>query len=156
MLKIERSLEIEATPEQVWAVMGRFMHIDAFAPEVARVEALTVGEDQVGSQRRCHFTNGQALVETVTAWDAGRGYSVALSEMGSMPMSAASAELRIEAVGNKARVVWGFAGKMKFGPLGWLMGQLMLKPMMGKVIAANLEGLAGRVSKAPKAVSAVA
>ncbi|MGR3713155.1 MAG: SRPBCC family protein [Shimia sp.] len=156
MLRVERSLEIDATPEQVWAVMGRFMHIDDFAPEVARVEALTLGEDQVGSQRRCHFSNGQALVETVTDWDAGRGYNVALSEMGSMPMSQAEATLRIEPVGNKARVVWSFEGQMKFGPLGWLMGRLMLGPMMGKVIAANLEGLAAQVPSRPTVVSDVA
>lgn len=156
MLRVEKVLEIDATPQQVWAVMSRFMHVDEFAPEVARVEALTEGADQVGSQRRCHFSNGQALVETITEWDAGRGYRVALSEMGSMPMSQAQAALRIEPVSNKARVVWSFEGQMKFGPFGWLMGRAMLKPMMGKVIAANLEGLAARVASRPTVVSDVA
>lgn len=156
MLRVERVLEMDATPAQVWAVMGQFMHIDAFAPQVVRAEALTVGEDQVGSKRRCHFENGQSVVETVTEWDAGRGYQVALSEMESMPMSQANATLRIEQVGNRARVVWRFAGKMKYGPLGWLMGRVMLRPMMGKVLAGNLEGLAARVASQPTVVTDVA
>ncbi|TCL09008.1 polyketide cyclase/dehydrase/lipid transport protein [Shimia isoporae] len=156
MLKVERALEIDATPEQVWSVMGRFMHINEFAPEVVRVEALTAAENQVGAQRRCHFNNGQSLVETVTEWQVGRGYSVSLSEMDSMPMAAANATLLIDPMGNRARVVWRFEGRMKFGPLGWLLGQGVFKPMMGRVIAANLEGLAKTVKNLPKSVDEVA
>jgi hypothetical protein len=36
------------------------------------------------------------------------------------------------------------------------MGRLMLGPMMGKVIAANLEGLAAQVPSRPTVVSDVA
>lgn len=156
MIRFERSLQMDATPEQVWAVMGRFMHIDAFAPEIARVEALTEEVDGVGASRRCHFVKGGALVETVTNWEDGRSYRVALSEFGAIPMKQAFADLRIEPRGGAARVVWAMEYQMKMGPLGWLMGQTMVRRSIGKVIDVNLEALAARVASAPKVVGNVA
>lgn len=66
MIHHQRTLVIDASPKAVWGVLGRFMHIDEFAPFVETVEALTSGDDQVGSKRRCHFTDGSAMVEEVT------------------------------------------------------------------------------------------
>lgn len=66
MIHYERTLEIDATPDDVWAVLGRFMHIDEFAPLIKSVDALTDGEDGIGSKRRNHFDNGTSLVEEVT------------------------------------------------------------------------------------------
>ncbi len=81
MIHFERSLEIDATPDAVWAVLGRFMHIDEFAPLIASVDALTTGEDGLGSKRRNNFANGTSLVEEVTAWKPGEGFTVKLEPM---------------------------------------------------------------------------
>ncbi len=35
--------------------------------------------------------------------------------------------------------------RVKFGPFGWLLGQTMMKLMMGKILDGNLKGLANRV-----------
>ena len=58
MIHHERTLDIGAAPDAVWAVIGRFMHIDEFAPMVRSVDALTDGEDGKGSKRRVNFHNG--------------------------------------------------------------------------------------------------
>lgn len=146
MIQHERSLEIEATPDELWAVLGRFMHIDEFAPLVTSVEALTEGEDGLGSKRRCFFENGTSLVEEVTAWDTNRGYRVRLSDMAAMPLHEAHAELAVESLGNgRSKVRWGMEYRAKYGPFGWLLGQTMMKMMMGKVLDGNLKGLADKV-----------
>lgn len=62
MIQHERTLVIDATPSAVWAVLSRFMNIDEFAPLVKSVDALTDGENRVGSMRRCHFEDGNSLV----------------------------------------------------------------------------------------------
>lgn len=137
---------IKADSNDVWAVLGRFMHIDEFAPEIASVDALTTGDDQVGSRRRCTFKNGGDIVEEVTEWKEGRGYRVRLSETDPMPLKEGFADIRLEPAGaGQTRVVWGMDFSLKYGPIGWLMGQLMMKPMMGKVLNANLKGLEDRV-----------
>ena len=147
MIHHQRALTIDATPEEVWSVLGRFMHIDEFAPQVTSVDALTDGADGKGSKRRCHFENGTSLVEEVTSWYVNRGYSVRLSDMAAMPLREAIAGISIEPLARgRSKVRWGMEYRVKYGPLGWLMGQTMMKAMMGKVIDDNLQGLADKVA----------
>lgn len=149
MISYQRSLVINASPDAIWEVLSRFMHIDEIAPQVASVEALTTGQDQVGSKRRCHFKDGGSLVEEVIEWQPGRGYRVRLSETDPMPLKEAYASIRITpAVNGGSRVDWGMDYRVKYGPLGWLLGQTMMKMMMGKVLDANLKALAGKVPAA--------
>ncbi len=146
MIHFERTLKIDATPNAVWAVLGRFMHIDEFAPLITSVDSLTEGEDRIGSKRRNHFDNGTSVVEEVTAWDEGRSYRVRLSEMDAMPLHEAYSEMSIESIDNGGSLVtWDMDYRVKFGPLGWLLGQTMMKLMMGKILDGNLKGLAERV-----------
>ena len=142
MIHHERSLTIDSAPDAVWAVLSRYMHINEFAPEITSVDALSEGEIGIGSKRRNHFANGTSLVEEVTSWRPGTGYTVQLSDMAAMPLKAASSEIRISPTGGKSKVTWTFDYKVKFGPLGWLLGQSLMKMMVGKIIDANLQGLA--------------
>ena len=62
MLHLHRDITINAKPDAVWAVLSRYMHIDEFAPFIDKVDALTDGENGVGSKRRNHFSNGDSMV----------------------------------------------------------------------------------------------
>ncbi len=145
MIHYQRSHTIDATPEAVWAVLGRYMHIDEFAPLIKSVDALSDGEDGMGSKRRNHFDNGTSIVEEVTSWQPGKGFTVELSDMAAMPLHEASSKVLITPAGDRSTVTWTFDYRVKYGPLGWLMGQTMMKIMMGKIIDGNLKGLADRV-----------
>ncbi|MCG7520075.1 SRPBCC family protein [Ruegeria sp. Ofav3-42] len=145
MIHHERTLEIDARPEAVWAILSRFMQIDEFAPQVTSVDALTTGEIGVGSKRRCHFENGTSLVEEVTDWQVNKGYRVRLSEMSAMPLTEAHAAITIKPQANsRSRVIWSMDFQMKYGLVGWLMGQTILKAMMGRVLDGNLKALADK------------
>jgi len=145
MIHFQRTHTIDATPEAVWEVLGRFMHIDEFAPLITSVDALTDGEDSIGSKRRNHFENGTSLVEEVTAWKPNQSFTVELSDMAAMPLHEAHSEVSIEPKDGRSNVKWTFDYRVKYGPLGWLMGQTMMKMMMGKIIDGNLKGLAAKV-----------
>ena len=122
------------------------MHIDEFAPLIESVDALTDGEDGVGSKRRNHFDNGSSIIEEVVAWEPNRRYRVRLSEFAPMPLHEAFAELVVAPSNNGgSKVTWSMDYRVKYGPFGWLLGQTMMKRMMGKVLATNLKGLAGKV-----------
>jgi carbon monoxide dehydrogenase subunit G len=146
MIHYERTLEIDAKPDAVWAVLGNFMHVDEFAPEIVSVDALTDGKDGIGSIRRNHFRNGTSLVEEVTEWEPKRRYRVRLSEMSSMPLHESYSAMSVEPTDNgRSMVVWDTDYRVKFGPFGWLLGQTMMKMMMGKILDGNLKGLADKV-----------
>lgn len=146
MIHFQRSRTIDASPQAIWAVLGRYMHVDEFAPLITSVDALTTGDDGLGSKRRNHFENGTSVVEEVTAWTPNQGFTVKLSEMAAMPLNEAHSEVSIERNGEGSIVNWSFDYRVKFGPLGWLMGQSLMKLMMGKIIDGNLKGLAEKVS----------
>ena len=146
MIHFEKNIDIEATPESIWAVIGRFMHIDEFAPLVTSVDALTDGEDRVGSKRRCNFKDGSSVVEEVTEWDVCRKYRVRLSEIASMPIHEMYAEISLDSLSDKVRVTWSMDYRVKYGPLGWLLGQTLIKMMMGKILNGNLQCLANKVN----------
>ncbi|MES0872103.1 SRPBCC family protein [Pseudovibrio sp. SCP19] len=154
MIHFERSLMIDARAHAIWNVLGKFMQIDEFAPLLKSVDALTEGPDGVGSKRRCHFEDGNSVVEEVTEWETNHRYRVRLLEAPSMPLHEAYAEICIKPhTQGRSLVVWSMDYRMKYGPLGWLMGQTLLKMMMGKVLDANLKGLSAKV-KAPRAIAA--
>ena len=146
MIHLQRTLVIDARPDAVWDVIGRFMHINEFAPLVKSVDAMTDGEDRVGSKRRCHFEDGSSLVEEVTEWEANRGYCVQLSDTASTPLKEAHAELSIKLQGSdRTLVIWSLDYRMKYGPFGWLLGQTIMKMVMGKILNGNLKGLADKI-----------
>ena len=146
MIHFKRSHIIDASSEAVWSVLGRYMHIDEFAPQIMSVEALTTGEDGVGSKRRNVFENGTSVVEEVTQWKQGEGFTVKLSDMAAMPLHEASSEVRITPMGGRSKVTWTFDYRVKYGPIGWLMGQTLMKMMMRKIIDGNLKGLEVKVT----------
>lgn len=146
MIHFQRTLVIDSSPAAVWDVVGQFMHINTFAPLVKSVDALTNGDDGVGSKRRCHFEDGGTVVEEVTEWEANRKYRVRLTETDPMPLKEAYAELRITPKGAaQTQVDWNFDYRVKYGLFGWILGQTMMKMMMGKVLDGNLKGLADKV-----------
>ncbi|MCR9136366.1 MAG: SRPBCC family protein [Alphaproteobacteria bacterium] len=147
MIHFQRTHTINASPEAVWSVLGRYMHIDEFAPQIKSVDALTEGEDGLGSKRRNHFEKGTSLVEEVTAWKLNGGFAVRLSEMEAMTLHEATSEIYIKPKGTQSDVTWTFDYRVKCGSLGWLMGQTIMKVMMGRIIDGNLKGLADRVGQ---------
>ena len=154
MIHYERSLDIDASPEAVWAVIGRFMHIDEFAPLIKSVDPLTNGEDGVGSKRRCNFDDGTSVVEEVTEWDANSSYRVQLSEMTAMPLHEMYSALSVAPTDNgRSRVKWEMDYRAKYGPFGWLLGQTIMKIMMGKILGGNLNGLAKKVREGQSGTS---
>lgn len=146
MIHHQRSLNIQATPTEIWAVIGRFMHIDKFAPLVTSVDALTEGKNGIGSKRRCHFEDGTSIAEEVIEWQDNQKYRVRLSEFTTMPLHQSEAEIEIEVVNNhQSKVIWSMDYRVKYGILGWLLGQTMMKMMMTKILDANLKGLAEKI-----------
>ena len=148
MIHFQRTDTINATPEAVWAVLGRYMHIDEFAPLITSVDALTDGGYGVGSKRRNHFENGTSLVEEVTEWKDSHSFRVELSEMAAMPLHEANSEVSVEPLNSgQSTVKWTMDYRVKYGPFGWLLGQTMMKVMMGKILEGNLKGLASKVEE---------
>lgn len=96
------------------------------------------------------------MVEEVTEWSEGRSYRVRATDRGAMPLHDMQAGIAVTAAGEGSRVAWSVDYRVKYGPLGWLVGQTLMKGMMREVLDGNLRGLAAKVQAAKTMVSPAA
>ena len=148
MVHVTRSIEIEGTPDDIWAVISRFAHTNEYSPLVVRVEMLSTNDTGVGAKRKNYFENGSSITEEAVAWVHNKSQTIKGSDFGSLPLKDLTAQLDVRASGaNTATLIWALDFKPKFGPIGWLMGQLMMKSAFGKVVQGNLDAVSARVAK---------
>ncbi|MGR3316865.1 MAG: SRPBCC family protein [Candidatus Anammoxibacter sp.] len=142
MACVEAKLNAKAPVDRVWEVISNYGDVHLYHPMVKSAPILSANDKGVGAKRRCEFYDKSSLVEEVTNWDEGRSISFVLSEMSSMPLKKANATIKVEPVDSKTSLVsinMNFV--VKWGPLGWMMGKLMMKPMMKKMFTNVLKGL---------------
>ena len=140
---ISKSIKVSLPAKKVWEVLNDYGGMEKFVPTVK--SSPIVGDKQTGLGAKRKVTihhDGSSLVEEIIEYDEGRGYKVEVSQQ-APPIKRMQAELRVEAVDDESsEIYWGVDFEVKGGPLGWLMGNLMMKPIMKGVIAKAVDGLA--------------
>ena len=141
MHKVIVKREMQAHRTAVWAVLNDFSGIYKYNPGVKSSDLLSSQNTGLGAQRICHFYDGTSLKETITHYQEKQGYAFKLSDF-SLPLKTASTEFSISPLGeNACTVTVTLSFIPKFGPLGWLMGKLLMKPMLNKALKGLTKGL---------------
>ena len=105
--KATESIEIAASPDKVWALLGDFSHPEAWMPAVA--STLSAGNEK-GSIRELHLKTGGTIKEELKMLDAENRklqYKIVdPTDPAVMPVNNYSAKLTIEATGAGSKVEW--------------------------------------------------
>lgn len=146
MHKITVTREINSSVEAVWSVLDDFESVHLYNPAVDSSKVVGNKATGPGAQRVCHFYDGSSLKETITEYSPNKGYSFELSEF-ALPLKVATSHFRLAPVSaDKCRLAITMEFKPKFGPAGWLMAKLMMRPMLKKALAGVAKGLDEYVS----------
>lgn len=132
---------IDVSLNRVWAVLDDFGNIYKYNPGVKSSTLLSTTKSGIGAKRICHFYDGNSLKETITEYKDKQGYSFVLSDF-KLPLKMAKTKILVRAKGENAtqiQVVLSF--QPKFGPLGWLMAKVLLKPALKKAMKGLTKGL---------------
>lgn len=141
MSKISKTLSIQARHDRVWEALADYQNIHRFHPSVETVDQLSSEDRGVGAVRRCNFYDGTSIVEQITDWQEGRSLTVELSEF-NFPFKAAKARISARPDGDdRTEVTFEMEIAPKYGPLGWLMTNVMMRPMMKGMFGKILAGL---------------
>ena len=140
MIVASHSRNIDAPAESAWKAISELDGIDKWHPEVKKSILETEKSHGVGASRKCDFYSGMSLVETVTHWNEGKSVTLELSQM-NMPLKQAFVTLAVSPNGRQSKVTISMDLQPKYGPLGWMMGQVMMKPMMKKLFKSAIDGL---------------
>jgi len=126
---------------RVWETINNVGTIAEWHPGVERSHVLTSHEAGLGAVRHMEFYDGTSAKEEVTSLDEGRSVTVTMSEF-TMPLSRGAVTFEVEADGDdRTLVTMTLDYGMKYGPVGWLMNVVMLRPILRKLFASVLAGL---------------
>ncbi len=132
MPSFRHTIDIDATPEQVWAVLGDIGSVDRWIPGVTSV---TVD----GLTRVCSFEDGHTQDEQILDYSTEtRSYRYVI-EGAPLPVADNTGSFKIEEANGQTRVVW----KSSFQPLDPTMEQQlseMWEPYLPMTLA-NLKRL---------------
>ncbi len=89
--------KINASPDQVWAIVSKFEELDKYFPPVARSEGSGSG---VGMERQCTFHDGAQITETLLAMDDGkRSLTYNVHDPNPFPFTEYVATMRVDDLG---------------------------------------------------------
>ena len=138
----ENTIKVNISAEKIWQVLEDFSSVEKFAATIKSSPIVNGISSGLGAKRLCTFTDGSSLVEEIIEYQEGQGYKMALSEF-SLPLKSMQAEMRVKAIdANSCELYMSANFVVKAGPLGWLLGQLIMRPVMKSVFKKVMTGLA--------------
>ncbi len=139
-VQVARTIDVPA--DEAWKIIDDFGGIHQYHPLVERSPIKNGVASGLGAERVCHFDNGDAITERITGYDAGREYTVEITDMGKFPLKAAVGTFGVRPAGKgRSTVRFDFRFQPKFGPIGWLMGKTVMRYQFRKILGDVLAGL---------------
>ncbi len=125
---------------RVWETLSDFGNVYRFHPFVRHSETLNEMAEGQGAERVCRFYDGNEVKERIIDYNEGRSMKIDVYE-GSMPLKSMNAEMEVIQRGEHTQVRMRFLFEAKYGPLGWIMGALMMRRMFAKMGHQVIQGL---------------
>lgn len=107
-LRVEHSITIDATPDEVWAVAGDFNGIPRWLPTIASSRMILGKSDQVGSIRELTRQNGTKVQEKLLEYETGDEKVLTYTYVGGAVIATDYFATMVvsDAGGGKSKVVW--------------------------------------------------
>lgn len=141
MHKVTVTRNMTNDAQSVWSVLDDFGGVFKYNPAVETSNIQGNKTTGLGAKRICNFYDGTSLKETIINYEPNQAYSFRLSDF-ALPLKEATSHFRVTPLssgGSQLLIILEFAPK--FGPLGWLMGKLMMRPMLTKALTGLAKGL---------------
>ena len=122
---VTREMDHDVT--DVWKLLDEFGAIARYNPGVESAEIVSPEATGMNAERICHFYDGTSLKETIVRYEAGQGYSFVLTNF-ELPLKQATSHFDLTRIRDgRTRLTVRLEFIPKFGPLGWVMGKVMMR-----------------------------
>jgi ligand-binding SRPBCC domain-containing protein len=126
MTTIHHEVQANCPPERVWALLSDLEAVQRYNPTVRVAMVQGARRNGIGAERACELVPKGRVVERVTHWEDGRAVGLEVAES-DWPIHFMRWVTRIEPVGSSTRITQSLEYKVKFGPVGWLLDNLVMK-----------------------------
>ncbi len=138
----ENSIKVNIPAEKVWGVLANYSGIENFAATIESSPIVGNIKSGLGAKRKNTFSDGSSLVEEITDYQEGQGYKMEVSEH-TLPLKEMQAQMWVKKIdSNSSEIFMAADFVVKGGPLGWIMGQFIMRPVMKGVFKKVMSGLA--------------
>ncbi|MCP4325733.1 MAG: SRPBCC family protein [Alteromonadales bacterium] len=138
----ENRLKVNVPAEKVWQALEDYSNIEKFAMTIKSSASVNEISTGLGAKRSCTFNDGSSLVEEIIEYQAGQGYKMDISDH-SMPLKSMQSTMKVTAIDkNSCEIYMSADFVVKGGPFGWVMGQLLMRPVMKGIFKKVMTGLA--------------
>ncbi|MBV1857723.1 MAG: SRPBCC family protein [Nannocystaceae bacterium] len=139
-LQVHRTRLVHAPIAPTWAAVSKMDAVADWHPNVARASVLTHNAG-VDASRRVEFHDGTSVVETVMQQDEARSVTMALLEAPLLKKAIVTIRTEKKSAA-ETEVTFSVDYDVKYGPIGWLMGTVLMKKAFRKIFGVSLGGLA--------------
>ena len=126
MTTIHHEVQANCPPEKVWALLSDLEAVQRYNPTVRTATVRGARRTGVGAERTCELVPKGRVVERVTHWEDGRAIGLEVADS-DWPIHFMRWVTRIEPAGATTRITQSLEYKVKFGPVGWLLDNLVMK-----------------------------
>jgi len=126
MTTIHHEVQANCPPERVWALLSDLEAVQRYNPTVRTATVRGARRTGVGAERACELVPKGRVVERVTHWEDGRAVGLEVAES-DWPIHFMRWVTRLEPAGATTRITQSLEYKVKFGPVGWLLDNLVMK-----------------------------
>ncbi len=126
MTTIRHEIRANCPPERVWALLSDLEAVQRYNPTVRAASVQGKQRAGVGATRACDLAPKGRVVERVTHWEDGRALGLEIAES-DWPIHFMRWVTRLEPDGGGTRITQDLEYRVKFGPAGWLLDQLVMK-----------------------------
>jgi len=140
MIRVERTIALEASRATVWAVLSDLGAVADYSPGVSKSWWLGDQRQGVGAARHCDIAAGGYAKERVTIWDPERGYTLHAYEGLPRMMKDLHVHFRLADLGGGTQVVQIMEVSLSARVIEWVLGWA-IRGQLSKAIEANLDGL---------------
>lgn len=126
MTTLHRDVTARCPPERVWALLADLEAVAIYNQTIAAARVRGAARAGVGAERECDLKPSGRVVERVIAWDEGRAVGLEVVES-DWPIVFMRWTTRVDADEVGARITQELTYQVKFGPLGWLLDNLVMR-----------------------------
>jgi uncharacterized membrane protein len=141
---IHNSIDIDATPEQVWAVLADLDGLATFDPFVETSTLLGDKRECLGAQRKCTVKPKNWFDEEITVWEPHRRLQFSIIDC-NLPTRSLTHTYTLEPSASGTHVAQVMRYEMKLGLVGQALNRLIIRRKSDQQIKGFFAGLKARV-----------
>lgn len=143
MSEVQRSIVIDATGPEVWAVLADFGNVSVWNPSVKTSHLTSVASEGSGISRQCRLRPMGTVQERVVRWEPDRLLDIEIYENEGIPgFRSARATLILEAEGTSStRVTVEMRYVVGFGKVGAAANAMGMRRLFTRSVSQLLAGL---------------